>query len=494
MSEASDLIEETDSLGVGSICDRALDIAPELDNAGRLARASALRAVALALEGHRSDIVRTADAETALGDGRLNAELTRTEYQCDLFAEVLEEGSYLEVTRDSARKTVMGDQPDLRRFLVPIGPVAVFGASNFPLAFSVPGGDTVAAIASGCPVVVKAHPSHQLTSQLCADIMAAALAKAGLPDSSLQLVSGQQAGLDLVQNPAIKAVAFTGSLVGGKALMAAIGSREDPIPFYGELSSINPIIVLPSAAKSRAVEIGRGLAASGTTSNGQLCTKPQTVYIQVGEDGDAVVEAMSSVFAAMNAQPYLNAGISMAFSNGVHRLQSDSRIHKLAPQPDAEMEWQRPTLLSVSCSDAPDAIMGEVFGPLQVVVRYTDLDDLVEGLRLIPGSLTATMHAELLDKEMVNTIVAALRTKVGRFIFNGYPTGVMVSWGQNHGGPWPATTSIHTSVGATSIRRFLRPITFQSAPEWILPTVLRDDYEIPKRIDGALVLPSSSSS
>lgn len=493
MSEMSDLIEETDSFGLRAICDRALNAAPQLDDVGRLVRASALRAVASALEDNRSEIVRTADAETALGDGRLNSELTRTGYQCDHFAEVLEEGSYLEVTRDSARKTAMGDQPELRRFLVPIGPVAVFGASNFPLAFSVPGGDTVAAIASGCPVVAKVHPSHPLTSRLCAEIMVGALTKSGLPEMTLQLVVGQDVGLELVQNSAIKAVAFTGSLRGGKALLAAIASREDPIPFYGELSSVNPIVVLPAAAKVRGVEIGQGLAASGTTSNGQLCTKPQTVYVPVGPEGDRVVEAMSSAFATMGVQPYLNKAISAAFVDGVQWMQSDSRIKRLAPQSTMETELLRPTLLSVSCSDAPATIMDEVFGPLQVVVRYTSLDELVHGLRSVPGSLTATMHAELHDKEMVAAVIAALQNKVGRFIFNGYPTGVIVSWGQNHGGPWPASTSIHTSVGASSIRRFLRPITFQSAPEWILPPVLRDDHDIPKRVDGKLVLSNSQS-
>ncbi len=494
MSEASNLIEETDSWTLRAICDGALDTASQLDDVGRSVRASALQAVASALEDHRSEIVQTADVETALGDGRLNGELTRTMYQCDHFAEVIEEGSYLEVTRDSPRKTTMGDQPDLRRFLVPVGPVAVFGASNFPLAFSVPGGDTVAAIASGCPVVVKAHPSHPLTSRLCAEIMVSALTKAGLPELTLQLVTGQNAGLELVQNPAIKAVAFTGSLHGGKALLAAIGSREDPIPFYGELSSINPIIVLPAAVAARGVEIGYGLAASGTTSNGQLCTKPQTVYVPAGPEGDRVVAAMSSAFAATDVQPYLNKEISAAFVDGVKRMQSDPRIEKLAPQSTAETASLHPTLLSVSCSDAPESIMGEIFGPLQVVVRYSGLDELVQGLHSIPGSLTATIHAELNDKEMVAALVEVLRNKVGRFIFNGYPTGVMVSWGQNHGGPWPASTSIHTSVGASSIRRFLRPITFQSAPEWILPPALRDDYDVPKRVDGTLVLPHGPSS
>lgn len=489
MSQPNTLIDDTDSQVVGLICGEATAIAPEVEGIGRSQRASALRAISSLLEDHRVEVVKTADTESSLGRERLGNELTRTQYQCQHFAEVLDEGSYLEVTLDRHATTAMGVQPDLRRYLVPVGPVAIFGASNFPLAFSVPGGDTVAAIAAGCPVVVKSHPSHPLTSRLCADVMRTALVKSGFPEVTLQLVAGQLAGRDLVKNSAIKAVAFTGSLAGGKALLAEIGRREDPIPFYGELSGINPVVVLPDAAKVRGVDIGQGLAASGTTSNGQLCTKPQLIYVPSGLDGDRLVDEMRSAFATMQLQPYLSEGISAEFTNGVRRILCDPQVDSLTSLPTDESERGRPTLLSTSCIDIPASALSEVFGPLQVIARYESAEELVTALRSLPGSLTATIHAESSDKVLATTAMTVLRARAGRFIFNGYPTGVMVSWAQNHGGPWPASTSIHTSVGASSIRRFLRPVTYQSAPDWILPAELRGDCGVPSRVDGILQLP-----
>lgn len=489
MSELDGSIDDTDLQALGRICDEAQAIAPELEGIGRPVRASALRAIASTLEEYRSEIVHTADAESSLGSERIGSELTRTQYQCRHFAGVLDEGSYLEVTIDRPATTIMGVQPDLRRYLVPIGPVAVFGASNFPLAFSVPGGDTVAAIAAGCPVVAKAHPSHPLTSKLCADIMVTALVKCGLPDATLQLVAGYVAGQELVRHSAIKAVAFTGSLAGGKALLEEIAKREDPIPFYGELSGINPVVVLPYAAKANGATIGHGVATSGTTSNGQLCTKPQLVYVPSGPDGDQLVDEMSAAFSSLQPQPFLTERISADFADAVSRILSDPRVDSPTSIPTSEIERGRPTLLSTSCVDIPASALAEVFGPLQVIVRYASADELIAALHSLPGSLTATIHAEPLDKDLTTTIMKVLRDKAGRFIFNGYPTGVMVSWAQNHGGPWPASTSSHTSVGATSIRRFLRPVTYQSAPEWILPAELQGDYGVPARLDGVLSLP-----
>ena len=489
MSELKGSIDDTDLCELGRICDEAKAIAPELEEIGRPIRALALRAIASALEEQRSEVVRTADAETSLGSERIGSELTRTQYQCRHFADVLDEGSYLEVTIDHSATTVMGVQPDLRRYLVPIGPVAVFGASNFPLAFSVPGGDTVAAIAAGCPVVAKAHPSHPLTSQLCADIMATALVNCGLPNSTLQLVVGYAAGQELVKHAAIKAVAFTGSLAGGKALLEAISKREDPIPFYGELSGINPVVVLPYAAKANGATIGHGVAASGTTSNGQLCTKPQLVYVPSGPDGDRLVDEMGAAFSSLRPQPFLNERISADFVSAVNRILSDPRVDSPASISTSDVELGRPTLLSTSCADTPPSALAEVFGPLQMVVRYASPDELIAALDSLPGSLTATIHAEPSDKDLATTIMKVLRDKAGRFIFNGYPTGVMVAWAQNHGGPWPASTSNHTSVGATSIRRFLRPVTYQSAPAWILPAELQGDHNVPARLDGTLSLP-----
>jgi NADP-dependent aldehyde dehydrogenase len=265
---------ETTTEEVDRLCAAALAAAPGLDALGRAGRAALLRALADALEARRDDVVAVADREAALGPARLNGELTRTCYQLRLFAEVLEEGSYLEAAIDHAGETPMGPRPDLRRMLVPIGPVAVFGSSNFPLAFSVPGGDTASALAAGCPVVVKAHSSHPATSKLVFEVLSEAARKAGAQEGTLGIVYGQRAGARLVAHPAIRAVGFTGSVTGGRALLQIIEQRPDPIPFYGELSSLNPVVVTPSAAAERGDTIGRELVGSFTLGAGQFCTKP----------------------------------------------------------------------------------------------------------------------------------------------------------------------------------------------------------------------------
>src|SRR5215218_3769818 len=303
----------TTSEEVDRLCAAALGAAPALDGLGRAGRAALLRALADALEGRRDDVVTVADRETALGTTRLNGELTRTCYQLRLFAEVLDEGSYLEAAIDHAGDTPMGPRPDLRRMLVPIGPVAVFGASNFPLAFSVPGGDTASALAAGCPVVVKAHSSHPATSQLVFDVMVEAARTAGAPDGTLGVVHGVQAGAALVAHPAIRAVGFTGSVNGGKALLAIIEQRPDPIPFYGELSSLNPVIVTPAAAAERGAQIGGELVGSFTLGGGQFCTKPGLAFVPAGPEGDAVLGAMAEAVRGAAPQTLLNEGIAGSF-------------------------------------------------------------------------------------------------------------------------------------------------------------------------------------
>jgi len=282
-----------------------------------------------ALEGRRHEVVSLADRETALGSQRLEGELTRTCYQLRLFAEVLDEGSYLEAAIDHAGNTSMGPRPDLRRMLVPICPVAVFGASNFPLAFSVPGGDTAAALAAGCPVVVKAHPSHPATSQLCFEILYGA-ASATTPEGTLSLVHGLAAGTALAAHPAIRAVAFTGSLRGGKALMAIIEQRRDPIPFFGELSSLNPLVVTPQAANERAEELGRGIVGSFTLGAGQFCTKPGLILVPTGTAGDALVHEMAARVSELSPQWMLNEGVAAAYLRGTTRLMETAGVEVVA--------------------------------------------------------------------------------------------------------------------------------------------------------------------
>jgi NADP-dependent aldehyde dehydrogenase len=476
---------ETTTAQVDDICRAALAAASDLDALGRDGRATLLDTLAAALEAHRDPIVAVADRETGLGPARLNGELTRTAYQLRLFVDVLRDGGYLEATIDHADNTPMGPRPDLRRMLVPLGPVAVFGASNFPLAFSVPGGDTASALAAGCPVVVKAHGSHPATSQLCFNVLAAAAQAVGAPAGTLGIVHGLQAGADLVAHPAIRAAGFTGSTAGARALLAIIEQRPDPIPFFGELSSLNPVVVTPAAAAERADRIGADLAASFTLGAGQFCTKPGLAFVPTGADGDALVAAAHAAITATPAAVMLNAGIGDAYERGTARL--------AAATGGAPVERGAPLLLTASAAALPPEATEECFGPVTVIARYTDEDELFAALDGLPGSLTATIHRGPDETDLPGRLTARFLPRAGRIVFDGYPTGVAVAWAQHHGGPWPATNSQHTSVGTSAIRRFLRPVAWQNTPADLLPVELREGYHgIPRRVDGVL-RPTSSA-
>jgi NADP-dependent aldehyde dehydrogenase len=494
---AETVAAETTPAAVDAMCRRAAAAAPALEAMGRAGRATLLRVLADGLEARRADIVRVADRETALREGRLDGELTRTCFQLRLFAEVLEEGSYVEASIDRPAETGMGPRPDIRRMLMPIGPVAVFGASNFPLAFSVPGGDTASALAAGCPVVVKAHASHPATSQLCFDVLVAAAATAGAPEGILHLVHGLQAGAELVRHPDVHAVGFTGSLAGAQALVRIIEGRPDPIPFFGELSSLNPVVVTPAAAAERAEELARGLVGSFTMGAGQFCTKPGLVFVPNGSDGDRLVRTMAAAVADTGPQWMLNQRIVESYVEKTAGLLEDPALQCIATgsAPRGAGFETVPALLAVQDGPLPVAATEEVFGPMAVVARYRDPADLLAALHGLPASLTTTVLTGEAEVELPATVTAALRHRTGRFVFNGYPTGVTVSWAQHHGGSWPATNSQHTSVGTTAIRRFLHPVAFQSAHEQLLPAELRDEGPaIPRRIDGVLVLPPAASS
>src|SRR4051794_30754283 len=486
------VLPQTPPQGVGRICTAALTAAPALDELGRAGRARLLGALADALEAARDDVVAVADRETALGTTRLDGELTRTAYQLRLFAEVLTEGSYLEATIDHPGPSPMGPRPDLRRMLLPIGPVAVFGASNFPLAFSVPGGDTASALAAGCPVVLKAHSSHPATSQLCFDVLSRAAREAGAPEGTLSIVYGQAAGGWLVAHPAIRAVGFTGGLSGGRALLQIIEQRPDPIPFFGELSSLNPVVVTPSAAAERGEQIGRELVGSFTLGAGQFCTKPGLVFVPAGAEGDAVVEAMAEAVQASSAQVLLNQGIAASYGRIAGSLADAPGVEVVARGEDAEGPGFTavPQLLSTSAAQLPAEVTEECFGPVSVVARYDGEGELFSALDAMPSSLTATVLRAAEETDLPLAVSQQLRTRAGRLVYDAYPTGVAVSWAQHHGGPWPSTNSQHTSVGTTAIRRFLRPVTWQGAPQEVLPEELTDGCTgIPRRIDGVLELP-----
>jgi NADP-dependent aldehyde dehydrogenase len=474
---------ESSSEDVDDVCVAAQAAAAGLEDLGRAGRAAMLRTMAGGLEAHGDDIVRLADRETAVGSQRLSVELKRTCFQLRLFADVLEDGGYLEASIDHAGETPMGPRPDLRRMLVPIGPVAVFGASNFPLAFSVPGGDTASALAAGCPVVIKAHASHPATSELCFEV----LKDSGPPEGSVALVHGLQGGAALVAHPAIQAVGFTGSLAGGNALMEIIAKRPQPIPFYGELSSRNPVVITEEAAATRADDIGSGLVASFTVGGGQLCTKPGLVFVPRSSAGDDVVASMIAALADVPDQVMLNERICSAYASETATLRSELRILHERPAPAGDGYRGGAHLAEIDASAFGADVLRERFGPAAILVRYAGSDELRQLLVRLPGSLTGTIHGTEEDVELVQELSVILRSRAGRLIYDGYPTGVAVAWAQHHGGPWPSTNSLHTSVGPTAIRRFLRPVAWQDAPEHVLPAELRDDdLDLPRRVDGRL--------
>ncbi len=457
----------------------------------RAERAVWLRSIADRLEADRDSLVKIADRETHLGVPRLSGEVLRTTGQLRMFADILEEGSYLEATIDSAQPQATPPRPEIRRYLRPIGPVAVFSASNFPFAFSVAGGDTASAIAAGCPVVVKAHSGHPELSRRTAAIVTDALAEAGAPDGFFALVEGREAGLALVVEPSIRAVAFTGSLAGGRGLMAAIAERRDPIPFFGELGSVNPVVLTAGAVEARGDAIAEGLVDSFTLGGGQFCTKPGIVFVPAGFSAN---DALRRAVDARPAFTLLTERIADAFHPGIESLLSAGDVSVVAGAVGEGVSAVALRTTVANFAQHHDALLEECFGPLTLLVEYDSLDEVYPALEFIEGSLTATVHAEDRERAEVARLVEILSERAGRVLFDGWPTGVAVTWGQHHGGPWPATTSQHTSVGGTAIRRFLRPVAFQHAPEFALPADLTDEVlrGIPHRRDGRVVVPTET--
>lgn len=452
----------------------------------RADRAAALLAIADALEADRAGVVATADRETALGTTRLEGELSRTTGQFRLFAEVVADGAYREVIIDHETDA----HPDLRRMLLPLGPVAVFGASNFPLAFSVPGGDTASALAAGCAVVVKAHPSHPATSIRCLAAIRAGLESVGLPRHTIGLVHGTAAGGALVEHPAITAVGFTGSLRGGRALFDMASSRPEPIPFYGELGSLNPVVIADSAAEQRGEQIARDFVASFTLGGGQFCTKPGLLFVPE-RSAAPIIEAIRSGVRAHEPAVLLNSSIASTYERRVEELAAAGATITSSSQGVTSGTANGATVVVVDGADLTDdratELFEECFGPFTVVVTYRNHDELEANLQRVPKSLTATIQADDADHELGRRLIDVFEQRAGRLVWNGYPTGVAVEWSMHHGGPYPASTApLHTSVGATAIRRWLRPVTYQNVPAGLLPADTADTSDIPRRIDGHL--------
>ncbi|MBX3092104.1 MAG: aldehyde dehydrogenase (NADP(+)) [Cryobacterium sp.] len=465
------------------IAARAAEAAPLWAAVPPRRRAHALVAAADALLAAESELVATAEEETGLSDARLSGELKRTAVQLKLFAEVVVDGSYLDVRIDDADPNfVLGVRPDVRRYRVPVGPVLNFAASNFPFAFSVAGGDTAAALAAGCPVIVKAHSGHPRLSLMTADVVSRALESAGAPRGTLQVISGQQAGVDMLKDPRIKAGSFTGSIRIGRMLADIAAARPTPIPFYGELGSVNPVFVTPAALEENAEGILDGFVSSVAGSAGQLCTKPGFLFAPAGA---SFAEGIATRAERVPEHRLLNPGITSGYQSRRDAVLNTPGVTVLAEgslRVDGEGQgWATPTIVSVPVEvlkEQRDALLDESFGPLSIIVEYDDPAKLASiADELFEGNLTGTVHAARGENSAaIRALVAWLTHSTGRVLFGGWPTGVAVTPAMQHGGPWPSTTNdSSTSVGTAAIARFTRPVAFQNAPGELLPEPLRDD-------------------
>ncbi|MFJ9351353.1 aldehyde dehydrogenase (NADP(+)) [Streptomyces sp. NPDC101237] len=464
--------------------------------ADRTVRAAFLRSAAAGLDAARDHLVEAADAETALGPVRLTGELARTTYQLRAFADLVDEGAFLDVIINHPDATATPPVPDLRRYKVPLGVVAVYSASNFPFAFSVAGGDTASALAAGNPVVVKAHPDHPGLSELVASVLRRAAAEHGIPAGVLGLVHGFEAGIELVRHPLVAAAGFTGSVRGGRALFDAAAARPVPIPFHGELGSLNPVLVTEAAAAERGGEIGTGLAGSMTMGVGQFCVKPGLVLVPADAAGDGLLKSLTDAVSDTDPGVLLDHRMRDNFVAGVaERAQLPGVESPVTPGAGSEHTVSA-GFLTVPASrlaeeGAYDLLLEECFGPVTVVVRYAGHDEAAAVLSRLPGNLTATVHVsaeEAAGEGRGAEILAELTPLAGRVLVNGWPTGVAVAPAQHHGGPYPATTSTSTSVGGTAVERWLRPVAYQGVPTALLPKELRDDNPLglPRRFNGVL--------
>jgi NADP-dependent aldehyde dehydrogenase len=468
--------------------DLALRAAAEAFETYRLtsgaARAEFLERIAENLLELGDTLVRRAHVETGLPEGRITTERQRTVNQLRSFAGVAREGSWVDARIDTAdpdRQPI--PRPDLRRMLIPIGPVVVFGSSNFPLAFSVAGGDTASALATGNPVVVKAHSAHPGTSELVAEAVSRAAAASGLPSGVFSLLhgSGKVIGMALVRHPITRAVGFTGSRAAGRALFDAAAARPDPIPVFAEMSSVNPVFILPEAMRERGDAIAEGLKNSVTLGVGQFCTKPGLVFGLGGDTFDRFQSAFASRMAAVTPAPMLHDGISQSYREGLEHASGVQGVAVVARATDAPEPARTHGEAVVARTDATNfrarpELAEEVFGPFALLIASPSIEELETIAAGLEGQLTATVHGTPADLEAAGRLLRTLERKAGRLIINGFPTGVEVCPAMNHGGPYPATTDVRfTSVGTAALLRFVRPICYQDFPASLLPPALQDD-------------------
>jgi len=454
---------------------------PTFEQLGRRRRAELLEAIAAAVEALGDPLLERASAETGLPLARLTGERARTCGQLRLFASVVREGSYLDARIDHGdpdRRPV--PKPDVRSMARAIGPVAVFGASNFPLAFSVAGGDTAAALAAGCPVVVKAHPNHPGTSELVGRAIASAVAACGMPAGVFSLVQGPgpEVGQALVGHPATRAVAFTGSHAGGRALFDLATARPDPIPVFAEMGSTNPVFVLPGTLRASGGDVAAALAGSVILGVGQFCTNPGIVVTPHGDRGAAFVDALAQALRDAPEAPMLHRGIRAAFERRLGEVAAAPGVEVIERGEPAGPCGARGALLAADAETflADATLRAEVFGPSTVLLRCDDVEQMLAVARALDGQLTATIHAGPGDEEACARLVPILEQKAGRVLYGGFPTGVEVCDAMVHGGPYPATTdSRSTSVGTRAITRFVRFVAYQDFPQELLPEELRDE-------------------
>ena len=459
-------------------------------------RATFLETIAEHIEALGDDLIVRVMAESGLPRGRLEGERGRTTGQLRLFASVLRDGGFLETRIDPAlpdRKPA--PRPDLRLRNIPLGPVAVFGASNFPLAFSVAGGDTASALAAGCPVVVKAHPAHPGTSEMIGRAIQSAVAACGLHPGVFSLIhdSGFEVSQALVADPRIKAAGFTGSRRGGLALAAIAQGRPEPIPFYAEMSSINPVLLFPAALAARGPAIAKDFVDALTLGAGQFCTNPGLILALDGPELDGFLSAAEEALSPVPAATMLTPAISRVYAAGVRALAESPVVKQVAAGQEAAQNQGQAALFSVSGADflAHPHLAAEVFGAASIVVRCADLFELHKVITALEGQLTIALHMDEADHALAADLLPDLELKAGRILVNGFGTGVEVAHAMVHGGPFPATSdSRATSVGTLAIARFLRPVSYQNLPASLLPDELKPENPLGlvRRVDGKLNL------
>lgn len=458
-------------------------------------RGAFLRKIAEKIEAITSEIVDRAGQETALPVGRLQGETARTCHQLRLFAQVAEEGSWVNARIDHAdpeRKPL--PKPDIRSLMRPLGPVVVFGASNFPLAFSVAGGDTASALAGGNTVIVKAHAAHPGTSELVGRALQESARECGMPEGVFSLLfgHGSQIGIALMKHPLVRAGGFTGSRTAGRILMDVAASRPEPIPFYAEMSSTNPVFILPGALRERAEQIASGLHTSFTLGAGQFCTKPGMVFLGGGPDADKFARKLAELVAGSSHFHLLTEAIHSSYDSAIAKRKADPAVTVLAEKQAAEVTGfcaNSAVFETNADSFLRSDLECEIFGPTTLLVRHTSREQILEIARSLEGHLTATIHGTEQDLRDFADLIAILETKVGRLIFNGFPTGVEVTHAMVHGGPYPSTSDGRsTSVGTQAIFRFTRLVCYQGFPDGALPDELKESNPLGiwRMVDGSL--------